>query len=135
MTAFITWYFILTLLGWLTFPLVHYLFPALSDKGYTLSRTAGLLIWAYIFWLLASLGIAQNDADGILLALTLLIGLSAWISVNRKSEVVNFLKSNLSLILTSELLFLIAFAFLAIVRSAKDEYLRGRTDSNRRPQS
>ena len=130
MTAFITWYFIFTLLGWLTFPLVHYLFPALSDKGYTLSRTAGLLIWAYFFWLLASLGIAQNDTGGILLALTLLIGLSAWISVNRKSEtlaphasagVVNFLKSNLSLILTSEILFLVAFAFLAFVRSANPE--------------
>jgi len=121
MTAFITWYFILTLLGWLTFPLAHYLFPALTDKGYTLSRTAGLLIWAYIFWLLASLGIAQNDTGGILLALMLLIALSAWISVNRKSEVVNFLQSNKTLILTTEILFLVAFAFLAFVRSANPE--------------
>jgi len=134
MTAFISWYFIITLLGWLTFPLAYTLFPALQDRGYALSRTAGLLIWGYAFWLLASFGIAQNDIGGILLALAVIIGLSAFSIfnrkypsgtmsqiVNRKSEVVDFLKSNLSLILTTEILFLAAFAFLAFMRSANPE--------------
>ncbi|MBI5962639.1 MAG: hypothetical protein HY863_04120 [Chloroflexi bacterium] len=130
MTAFISWYFIISLLGWLTFPLAHFLFPALADRGYTLSRAAGLLIWGYIFWLLASLGIAQNDMGGILLALTFIIGLSVWSTlaphasagvVNRKSEIINFLRSNFSLIITTEVLFFIAFAFLAFVRSANPE--------------
>ena len=121
MTAFFTWYIFLTLLGWLTFPLMHYLFPVLADKGYTLSRTAGLLIWGYVFWLLASLNIAQNDTGGILLALAILVGLSVFSIVNRKSEIVNFLKSNLRLILTTEILFFVAFAFLAFVRSANPE--------------
>jgi YYY domain-containing protein len=121
MTAFIFWYLIITLLGWLTFPLVYILFPALADRGYALSRAAGLLIWGYTFWLLASLNIAQNDTGGILLAVAIIIGLSIWITVNRKSEIVNFLKSNLSLILTTEILFLVAFGFLAFVRSANPE--------------
>lgn len=121
MTAFFIWYIILTLLGWLTFPLVHYLFPALADRGYTLSRAAGLLIWAYIFWLFASLGITQNDMGGILLALALLIGLSVWSIVNRPSSTMDFIKSNKSLILITEIIFLIAFAFLAFVRSANPE--------------
>jgi YYY domain-containing protein len=128
MTAFISWYFIISLLGWLTFPLAYALFPALADRGYTLSRAAGLLIWGYIFWLFASLGIAQNDTGGILLALAFIIGMSGFsifnhkaLIVNRKSEIVDFLKSNLSLILTTEILFLAAFAFLAFVRSANPE--------------
>ena len=121
MTAFISWYFIVSLLGWLTFPLAHFLFPALADRGYTLSRAAGLLIWGYIFWLLASLGIAQNDMGGILLALAFIIGLSVWSVVNRTSEIVNFLRTNISPILTTEVLFFIAFAFLAFVRSANPE--------------
>ena len=78
MTAFFVWYIFLTLLGWLTFPLAHTLFPALADRGYTLSRAAGLLIWGYLFWLLASLGIAQNDMGGILLAIAFILGLSIW---------------------------------------------------------
>jgi YYY domain-containing protein len=121
MTAFISWYLILTLLGWLTFPLVHYLFPALADRGYTLSRVAGLLIWGYIFWLLASLGIAQNDIGGIFLALSLLIGLSAWSAFGRQRTILDFLKENTSLAITTEILFFAAFAFLAFVRSANPE--------------
>ncbi len=121
MIAFFTWYIVLTLLGWLTFPLAHYLFPALADRGYTLARAAGLLIWAYIFWLLASLGIAQNDMGGILLALAFIIGLSAWSVANNKSDIVNFIKSNTSPLVTTEVLFFIAFAFLAFVRSANPE--------------
>jgi len=121
MTAFFSWYIIASLLGWLTFPLVYTLFPALTDRGYTLARAAGLLIWGYIFWLLASLGVAQNDTGGILLALTLLVGLSVWSIVNRQSSIIDFLKSNLSLIITTEILFFAAFAFLAFVRSANPE--------------
>src|SRR3990172_679276 len=121
MTAFLTWYIILTLLGWLTFPLAFYLFHALTDRGYTLARAAGLLIWGYLFWLLASLGIAQNDMSGILLALALLVGVSAWSISSLKSQFINYLRSHFPLILTTEILFFAAFAFLAFVRSANPE--------------
>ena len=121
MTAFIAWYFILTLLGWLTFPLAHFLFPALKDRGYTLSRAAGLLIWGYVFWLMASLGIAQNDLGGILLALIVLASLSAWVLANQRSEIIDFFRTHRSLVITTEVLFLAAFAFLAFVRSANPE--------------
>lgn len=123
MTAFLAWYFIVTLLGWLTFPLTYALFPALSDRGYTLARAAGLLIWAYLFWLFASLGVAQNDAGGILLALAVLIALSVWSLVAHSSSLLAFLRSHTSLVLAAELLFLAAFAFLAFVRSANPELL------------
>ncbi len=121
MTAFFTWYIILTLLGWLTFPLTYTLFPALADRGYTLARAAGLLIWGYIFWLLASLGAAQNDKGGILFALVVLVGLSVWSVVRGQSSIVDFIKSNKPLIITTEILFFIAFAFLAFVRSANSD--------------
>lgn len=121
MTAFFTWYIILTLLGWLTFPLTYTLFPALKDRGYTLARAAGLLIWGYAFWLLASLGAAQNDKGGILFALAIMIGLSIWSIVRSPSPIVDFIRSNKSLIITTEVLFFVAFAFLAFVRSANPE--------------
>lgn len=121
MTAFFVWYLILTLLGWLTLPLTYALFPALTDRGYTLARAAGLLIWAYVFWLFASLGIAQNDLGGILLALAMLVGLSVWSFIHHKAEIVHFLKTNKPLIISTEILFLVAFAFLAFVRSANPE--------------
>jgi len=121
MTAFLSWYLILTLLGWLTFPLVYHLFPALSDRGYTLARTAGLLIWGYVFWLFTSLGFSRNDLGGIVFALAILIALSLWSLVTHYSPLITFIRTNKLLIVTTELLFFIAFAFLAFVRSANPE--------------
>lgn len=121
MPAFFAWYLILTLLGWLTFPLVYRLFPALTDRGYTLARAAGLLMWGYVFWLFISFGFARNDLGGILFALAVLIALSVWSLITDRDTLFTFLRSNLPLILTTELLFLIAFAFLAFVRAANPE--------------
>ena len=54
------WYVLITLLGWVTFPLIfRRLMPALADRGYSLSHVLGLLVWGYVFWLLASLGVIK----------------------------------------------------------------------------
>lgn len=121
MTYFITWYILITILGWLTFPLTYFLFPKLSDRGYTLARTAGLLIWGYAFWLLASFSIAQNDIGGILFALAILIALSVYALITNYQLLIEFIKENKSLIIITEILFLIAFAFLAFLRAANSE--------------
>lgn len=133
--AFFSWYIILTLLGWITFPLAYRLFPALADRGYSLSRTAGLLTWSYVFWLFTSLGLTQNNSGGILFSLLILIGLSLALFFtlnsgspdqkteigNRKSELLSWLRDHLRLILTTEVLFLAAFAFLALLRAGNPE--------------
>ena len=123
MTSFFSWYILITLLGWITFSLTFRLLPALADRGYTLTRAFGLMLWGYIFWLFASLGMAQNDMGGLLLGLVIVGGLSAWIFSDQKTPIYEFLKSNIKLIITTELLFLIAFGFMAFFRSANPEIL------------
>ncbi len=130
MTAFISWYLLVTLLGWLTFPLAYRLFPALADRAYSLSRTLGLLLWGFLFWLMASLGIAQNDTGGLLLALTIVIGLSIWAIgrgrmdgeqwsfVHGLSSLREWVRSNKRLIISTEILFFLAFGFVALMRAA-----------------
>ena len=128
MFAFISWYLFITLLGWLTFPLVYRLFPALTDRGYSLARTAGLLVWGYVFWLLTSLGLTQNNVGGILFGLLVLVGLSfsgfffPRLKIeNFKSEIFGWLKQKLRLVVTLEILFLLAFAFLALLRAGNPD--------------
>jgi len=121
MADFFSWYLILTFIGWLTFPLAFHLFPALKDRGYTLSRATGLLLWGFIFWLFASLGIAQNDLGGIILALAIVVGFGIRSLITHYSSLVSFLRSNTLLIVATEILFIAAFAFLAFVRSANSE--------------
>ncbi|MCC6500865.1 MAG: hypothetical protein IT313_11425 [Anaerolineales bacterium] len=135
MLSFLLWYLLATLLGGLTFPLAYCLFPALKDRGYTLSRAFGLLVWGYIFWLSASLGIAQNDVGGLMLGLTVLVALSGWAITNYReasqwdqlpvtnSPILLFLKSNRRLVITVELLFLLSFAFMAFIRAGNPEIL------------
>jgi len=132
----LSWYLTLTLLGWLTFPLAFRLFPALADRGYSLSRALGLLVWGYVFWLLTSLGVSQNDIGGLLLGLLVLIGLSIWalsfadsrhhktedrVIANGLSSVLGWLKYNSRLVINVEILFFVAFAFLAFVRASNPE--------------
>ncbi len=121
MLSFLSWYLLITFLGWLTFPLAYYLFPALNDRGYTLSRAFGLLVWGYIFWLFASLGIAQNDIGGLLLGLIILGGLGIWAFIKCQSEIRDWLSRNRRLMLTTESFFLIAFALMAFVRANNPE--------------
>ncbi len=121
MIAFFSWYVIISLLGWLTLPLVFRLFTALADRGYTLARAAGLLIWGYVFWLMASLGFVHNDLPGLVLALMLLLGAALWALVGHRQELLSWLRANLRMVIVSELLFLAAFALMAFIRSANPE--------------
>ena len=132
MLQFFLWYITISLLGLLTFPLAHRLFPALADRGYSLSRALGLLLWGFVFWLSVSFGLTRNEVGGLLFALAVVVGLSVW-AVQTKDEgqhtearqtsvlgrlpFVNWLKSNLRLIISIEALFLIAFALWAFVRA------------------
>ena len=142
MFQLILWYLTITLLGLLSFPLAYRLFPALADRGYSLSRSLGLLLWGFVFWLSVSFGLARNEMGGLLFALMVLAGLSLWTlrvqddkpaaedveSVSSKSPnfwgslfdlkpVLGWLKTNARLVISVEFLFLVAFAALAFVRA------------------
>jgi YYY domain-containing protein len=136
MLWFFSWYLTVTLLGWLAFPLAFRLFPALADRGYSLSRALGLLVWGYVFWLLTSLGVSQNDLGGLLLGLLILGGLSIWALhfadsrrqttdnsefVSGLSSVIEWVKYNRRLVINVEIFFFLAFAFLTFVRASNPE--------------
>ena len=56
----VIWYLFVFLLGVLTYPIVRLVLPGLGDKGYPLARTLGLVILAYVPWLLGSLGVEYS---------------------------------------------------------------------------
>ena len=122
MFAFISWYLLISLTGWLAFPLIYRLLPALSDRGYAISRALGLLIWGYLTWILASLGILQFTSGSLILTLGMLSGLSLWaMRTGTIDEIKQWLLSQKKYILIVEILFLFSFAGWAIVRAANPE--------------
>ncbi len=64
----LVWWLLATAAGLTVLPLTVRLLRGLPDGGYTLARPAGLLLVAYVHWLLAVLGFTQNTSGGILLA-------------------------------------------------------------------
>lgn len=112
------------LLGWLTFPLAYRLLPGLADRGMAFARTLGLLLWGYIFWLLASLGLVHNDLGGLLLALVVVLILGLWaLRLEGPGAVLAWLRAHLRLVLGLESLFVLAFAAMGLVRAANPEIL------------
>ena len=116
-----SWYILLLLLGWLTFPLAYRLFRRLPDRAYALSRVLGLLLWGFLFWLPASLRLVQNNPGGILFGLALLTGLSVWAGWGRWREIWDWVKTHWRLILVTEIVFLLAFTFMVLVRASDPE--------------
>jgi YYY domain-containing protein len=122
MLGWLLWYIVFLFLGLVAFPITFYLLPGLSDRGYTLSRTVGLLVWGYLFWILTSLGVLQNDLGGLIFTLALVVGLSLWAyrKIGR-TELRVWWQTKRRLVIAVEILFLAAFAALAVIRSTNPE--------------
>jgi len=124
MLTFIIWYILITIIGFVSFPIAYRLLPALPDRGYAISRILGLLIWGYVFWVLASLGVLRNDIGSLILGLIVLIGLSYWgLRGNKIRELRSWFNQNRSLVISVEVIFVLAFAGWTIVRAANPEIL------------
>jgi YYY domain-containing protein len=119
---FLSWYLAISVLGWVSLPIIFRLLPNLASKGFALARPLGLLVWGYLFWLLCSLGILQNNTGGVVLAFGLLIALSVWSCVKgRGRDLIAWIKANVKTIVVMEVLFFVAFAAWTIVRAANPE--------------
>lgn len=115
------WYLVVSVAGWLTLPLAMRILRFLPDRGFTLARPLAMLGWGFIFWILTYLGVLQNDIGGVLSALVLLTFISLIAGNKRLGEAWNWIKQHKRVVITSEVLFLLAFAAWAFVRAANPD--------------
>lgn len=121
---FLSWYLAICVVGWVSLPIIFRLLPNLASKGFGLAKPLGLLVWGYIFWLLCSLGVLQNNTGGVVLAFALLFALSIWSSSKgRLKLLVTWIKENKKSIIVMEILFFVAFGLWTVVRAANPEAL------------
>jgi len=112
----IVWYAALFLFGALAFPLVFSLFPAMADGGYAFSKLVGMLLVAWLAWALSSLKLPLWSQGGILFCLALLALLSAWLGRRNREGIAAFLRGSWKRLLCIELIGIIAFAVMILVR-------------------
>ncbi len=111
------WWLASSLIGWAAFPLVWRFLHRLPERGFGLSRAAGLLFSGYILWLGASFRLIPNTLGGGLTALLVLLGVSLWSIRGRWQELKTWLRANSRYILMVEILFLLAFLLWTFVRA------------------
>jgi YYY domain-containing protein len=116
--SFSRWWLILTLFGLVTWPILFWLFRHLPDRGYSLSKTGGLLAVGFTGWLFGNFGLIQISAGGVVGALLIVAAISAaslrggvW------NEMRQWLRVNWPVALTVEIIFLAAFAGWAYSRA------------------
>lgn len=115
--SFAMWWLIVTVFGVATWPILFRLLRFLPDRGYSLSKTAGLLAVGYVGWLLGNFGFIQVDAGGVMAALLIVIVLSALCLRGQTEEFRAWFRSNRLTTITVEIIFLVTFGLWAYSRA------------------
>jgi len=84
--AFILWYLAISVIGAAAAPIAFRALPRLADKGYAFAKPLGLLIWGFLYWLLVSFGVLQNDLGGEVIAFFLLLSVTFMLLRNGQAK-------------------------------------------------
>jgi len=106
------WYVVVQILAFLSLPLCLYIFRNLHDRGYTASKTVGILLSSYFAWLLSFVFVYN-----ISIIISLLILAALFLLLYKKVEMKKYLKKNIKLVKTAETVFLLSFIFFTVVRA------------------
>ncbi|MGB8644522.1 MAG: DUF2298 domain-containing protein [Anaerolineae bacterium] len=123
MAYLLLWWALLVLLGLAAFPIAFRFFKYLPDRGYPFIKPLALLLVAYPFWLLTSLGLLQNTFGAAALTVFLLAAL-AWGYGFWKRDAespLTWLRRNWQHTVIVEAVFAIAFLAFAYYRAFNPE--------------
>ncbi len=112
----LSWWVVVELLGWLALPLTITVFRNFADRGYIFSKSLGLLIVAYLMWLLASLHLLIQHALVVWAIAIVLLALSMFVFIKRRELLAHLWRNHRKLILFEELLFALAFLGFVFIR-------------------
>ncbi len=125
MSAALTWWGLIELIGLVGFPLTFVMLRALPDRGYNFSKIVGLLLVSYVLWIGASARVIPNERWALLLVVALVTAASSFVFVRRWREVRPFLAARWPYILASEALFTLAYVIALRLRSDVVDVLPG----------
>ncbi len=112
----IAWWLAVQVLGLLALPLTTVVFHRLADRGYVLSKTMGLLMVAFLVWIVASYRLLTNSLPTTLGACLVLGLASLYLFWRRREEMLHLWRQRRGLILLSEVLFAGAFLLFVGIR-------------------
>ncbi len=111
----IAWYVVVLLLGWMVYPLVRMALRGLTDHGYPLARTVGMVVLGYLVWLGGSFNIPVTRGM-ITVVILLLAAVNAVLFFLQRDEILQETRSRSRYILWVEVIALALFLFDLAIR-------------------
>ncbi len=115
------WWLMIVFIGWAAWPLLFALLSSFADRGYSLAKTAGLLISGWLAWYGASAGLAVWSRAGILLALALLLAGGLALALRRGAGFAGYVRQRWRRLAAVEIITLLAFLGFLAVRLANPD--------------
>ncbi len=112
----IVWLVLIQLLGWLAWPLLYVALPGLPDRGYPLARTLGLLLFAYLAWIGASLRLWPYTRPVLWLLLLLLVVVGGGVGWWQRRALRAFFRAHRRTLLASEAVYGLIFLIFLLIR-------------------
>jgi YYY domain-containing protein len=112
----IAWWLCVMVFGWAAFPLLFALFPGLADRGYGLSKFAGIFLTAWGTWYLASLRVPVWSQEGVFGGVIVLLLVGSLLAWRKRDELAVFLREKWAHIVGIEVVTLVVFLIFLVIR-------------------
>ncbi|MFV0343226.1 MAG: DUF2298 domain-containing protein [Anaerocolumna sp.] len=120
-SAFLTWWFVLGVLGIGFMPLTYKIFSRYHDNGYMFSKVIGLAISGYLMWFLSSIRLVKFTSVSCVIIVLLTVIINGVVLYKEKDKNKIFAKEKIDKMLFVELLFLAFFLLWVYIRGFKPE--------------
>ncbi len=112
----IKWYLVLCGAGFIGFPIVFGFLKKLPGRGFVFSRSLGLVLISFLYWLSGSLGFLRNTPGSLFFVICGTVVLSGISGYRQWSEIKEWFRKAKWYVLASELVFLLAFLLIVTIR-------------------
>ncbi|MBW7882215.1 MAG: hypothetical protein H3C34_06205, partial [Caldilineaceae bacterium] len=114
--ATVWWWLVLTVIGWIVWPIGFVAFRPLRDAGFFLSRTLGWLLGGWLLWMLVNAGLLANLVVHAWISVLLLAIPGVVFAVRRRHALAAFIRANWQLMLGGEIVFAVTYLLFTGVR-------------------
>ena len=117
----LSWLLAVELICLIAFPFTWWLFRPLPDRGLLLARVFGLLLVAWVAWMMVNAGVMRFSAGLIWLALIIVAVPSAVVLWRQWRLLLEWMSQRWRYIVAAEVLFLLAYAAFVLIRAANPD--------------
>ena len=116
MTDPLIWILTIEFIGIIAFPISFVIFRWMPDRGITLAMPLGIVIAAYLTWILSYTDVVSASRIGPVLSLIIIAVPSIYISWNHRKQIINHLRRHVWLIAVTQVIFLALFFLWTLYR-------------------